>query len=208
MSMEPIFREYKTTDYHYCESLVNEAWEFDKNFKPPALASIAKRIYTKGSEINSNFKRVVEIDGKIAGFIFGLNTNSKRPKGNFVFGLKVLWDLLHVKPIIPSTRKEILDAFKAHEENRSRLVGRGNSEIVLFVVGKEFKGRGLGTQLWSAFLSHCVESSVESIVVETNRDGASTFYEQLGFKLIGDFDSPVHRFASPSGSACMYEYKC
>ena len=206
--MEPIFREYKATDYPQCESLVNEAWEFDKNFKPPALADITKQIYTKGSVINSNYKQVVEIDGKVVGFIFGLNTNNKKPRAHFIFALKILWRLIRVKPILPSSRKELLEALKIHESNRSKLVSRRNSEIVLFVVGKAFKGKGLGTRLWEGFLSQCKQSSVNSIIVETNRDEASTFYEQIGFKIIGEFDSPVHRFATPNGQACMYEYHC
>jgi ribosomal protein S18 acetylase RimI-like enzyme len=206
--MEVIFRNYKIKDYAQCESLVNEAWGFDKNFKPQGLADIAKEIYTKGSEINSNFRRVVEKDGKVVGFIFGLNKKGKNPKGKLIFGLKTLWKLLQIKPIQPRTRKELLSAFQVHEENRSKLVGSSNSEIVLFVVSKQYKGRGLGKRLWYEFLSNCQESSVESIIVETNRDGASTFYELLGFKIVGDFESPVHRFASPNGQACMYEFTC
>jgi len=206
--MDVIFRDYESKDYSQCEALVNEAWELDINFKPQALADIAKQIYTKGSEINSNFKRVVEIDGNVVGFIFGLNENTTKPKGNFLFGLKIMWKLLRVKPICPRSRKELLGAFNVHEANRSKLVDRSRSEIVLFVVGKRFKGRGYGKSLWAEFLSHCHASSVRSIIVETNKEGASTFYEKLGFKIIGDFQSPVHEFAAPNGQARMYEYQC
>ena len=206
--MEAIIRDYESKDYSQCESLVNEAWEFDANFKPQALADLAKQIYTKGSEINSNYMRIAEIDGEVAGFIFGLNETHPKPKGNFLFGLKIMVKLLLVKPTLPASRKEILDAFKIHEINRTKLVDRGKSEIVLFVVRKKFKGKGLGTRLWAEFLSNCQGSSVKSIIVETNKGGAASFYERLGFELVGYFESPVHALAAPEGEACMYEYQC
>lgn len=206
--MTPIYRDYRKSDYSQCEELVNEAWEFDSNFRPQALANIAKQIYTRGSEVNSNYARVVEVDGKVVGFIFGLNANRSKPKRNVLFGLKIMFKLLWVKPSVPSTRKELLQAFSDHEVNRSKLVGRGRSEIMLFVIAKAHKGKGFGTRLWSEFLDFCLESKVKSIIVETNRAGAATFYEQLGFQLIGDFDSPVHAFAAPNGQACMYEFFC
>lgn len=47
---------------------------------------------------------------------------------------------------------------------------------------------------------------MDSIIVETNKLGASGFYEQVGFKHLGDFDFPLHEFATKGGQACMYEY--
>ena len=205
--METIFRDYESKDYLQCETLVNDAWEFDKNFKPQGLSDIAKLIYTKGSVINSNFRRVIEIDGRVVGFIFGLNENANKPKSGFLFELKIIWKLLQVKPTRPSSRKELLNAFHVHENNRSKLVDKGRSEIILFVVEKHFRGQGFGKELWSEFHSHCQESLVKSIIVETNTDGASAFYEKLGFEVIGNFYSPVHQFAAPNSRACIYEYR-
>ena len=67
------YREYRDSDYEICEALVNNAWKFDSNFKPQELADLAKCVYTKGSVIGSNFRMVVEKNGKVAGFLFGLN---------------------------------------------------------------------------------------------------------------------------------------
>jgi len=206
--MEALFRDYENRDYEQCEALVNEAWGFDNIFSPQKFADIAKLIYTKGSVLNSNYRRVVEIDGNVAGFIFGLNKLSAKPKRNILFGLGVLWKLFRIKPDKPGDKKKFLSAISAHEKNRSSVVNRGSSEIVLFVVGKKYQGLGYGKRLWSDFLSHCKESGVKSIIVEANKLGASSFYEKLGFKHIGDFDSPLHEYAIKGGQACMYEYEC
>ncbi|MGV6818599.1 MAG: GNAT family N-acetyltransferase [Thiotrichales bacterium] len=93
-----------------------------------------------------------------------------------------------------------------HQKNRYKIVGRGRSEIVLFVVGKSFQKQGIGKKLWVGFKEKCIESGVKSVIVETNKLGASSFYEQLGFKHIENFDSPLHEFATKDGQACMYEY--
>lgn len=204
--MNEIFREYQNSDYQQCEALVNQAWGFDSIFAPQALANVAKCIYTKGSVLGSNYKSVVEIDGKIAGFIFGLNEFDKQPGRNILFSLHILWRLFRIKSQHHGDKKKLLTAINTHEQNRSKIVNRGRSEIVLFVVSQEHRGKGLGKKLWSGFKAHCIRNGVTSIIVETNKLGASRFYEQLGFKHIGDFDSPLHEFATKGGQACMYEY--
>ena len=105
--METVFRDYENGDYEQCEALVNEAWEFNKNFSPQGLTDIAKLIYTKGSVLGSNYRRVIEIDGDVAGFIFGLNELFDKPKRNFLFGLSVLWKLIRIKPNEPGDKKKL-----------------------------------------------------------------------------------------------------
>ena len=79
---------------------------------------------------------------------------------------------------------------------------------MLFVVGSEYQGQGFGKRLWHRFRTICEESGVSSIIVETNKLGASRFYELLGFSHLGDFDSPLHEYATRGGQACIYEYAC
>jgi len=205
--MEVIFREYKDSDYEQCEELVNKAWGFDKVFSPKPLSDLAKLIYTKGSVLSSNYKMVVEVEGKVAGFIFGLNEYSKKPGRNLLFGLSILWKLMRIKSDRPDNN-DLINALKTHEKNRTDIVERGRSEIVLFVVSNEYQGKGLGKRLWAGFKDKCIASGVSFIIVETNKLGASSFYEQIGFRHLGNFESPLHEFATKGGQACMYEYSC
>ena len=64
-----IIRDYKESDYARCESLVSNAWDFDRIFQPQGLANVAKRLYTMSSVVNSNYFKVVETDGEVVGFI-------------------------------------------------------------------------------------------------------------------------------------------
>jgi ribosomal protein S18 acetylase RimI-like enzyme len=205
--MEDVYREYKESDYAQCEELVNQAWGFDEIFSSEALASFAKLIYTKGSVLGSNYKMVVENQGRVVGFIFGLNENVNKPGRNILFALGLLWRLLWIKGNKPE-KKNLLDALNIHQKNRMKVVDRGRSEIVLFVVSKEYQGKGIGKNLWSGFKDTCIESGVESVIVETNKLGASSFYERIGFQHLVNFNSPLHELATKGGQACMYEYKC
>jgi len=205
---EAIFRDYKDSDYASCESLVSDAWKFDDNFRPQELSNIAKCMYTKGPVIGSNFKRIVESQNKVVGFIFGLNDMSAKPKKDLLFGLNILRRILCVKGIKFGEKKKLLKAINAHEVNRSKIVDRGRSEISLFVVDPSYQGLGYGKRLLSEFTAQCKNSGVESVIVETNKIGASSFYERVGFRHIGDFDSPLHEYENKGGQACMYEYKC
>ena len=205
--MEEIFREYRDGDYEQCEELVNQAWGFDKIFSPKALSDVAKCIYTKGSVLGSNYRMVFEVDGNVVGFIFGLNAYSRKPGRNILFGLSILWKLIFIKSDKPD-KNDLINALKVHEKNKTDIVDRGRSEIVLFVVSNEYQGKGHGKRLWTGFKEQCVESGVDSIIVETNKLGASSYYEHIGFRHLGDFDSPLHEFATKGGQACMYEYSC
>lgn len=123
--MKELLREYREEDYKQCESLVNEAWGFDEIFAPKELSDLAKCMYTKGSVLSSNYRMVVEVDGKVAGFIFGLNERLKSPGINILYRLSTLWRLIRVKSEKPGHKKEFLNAIKDHEENRTKFVGRG-----------------------------------------------------------------------------------
>ncbi|MBN4060659.1 GNAT family N-acetyltransferase [bacterium AH-315-I20] len=201
-----ILRDYKDSDYKDCEALANGAWQFDDNFKPQELSDIAKHICTTGALVASNFRKVIESNGEVIGFLFGFNNMSARPKKVMLFGLSTVFRMLCAKGIKFSEKITLLQAINTHEKNRLQVVDRGKSEILLFVVDPSHHGCGYGKRLLSEFTIRCKRSGAKSIIVDTNTLGASRFYENAGFKHIGDFHSPLHEYATKGGQACMYEY--
>ena len=158
--MKELFREYRDGDYEACEELVNQAWGFDNIFSSKALSNIAKHIYTKGSVLGSNYRLVVEVEGNVVGFIFGLNAYSKRPGRNILFGLSLLWKLIFIKSSKPD-KNDLINALRVHEKNRTDIVDRGRSEIILFVISDEYQGKGYGKRLWQV-----LKSSVLNLVLK------------------------------------------
>ncbi|WP_442903720.1 GNAT family N-acetyltransferase [Gilvimarinus sp. 1_MG-2023] len=78
------------------------------------------------------------------------------------------------------------------------------NEAVLLVVKSGYQGSEIGKKLWLRIKKACSADSQEQILVETNKKGAGKFYEKLGFKHYMDFDSPLHKLATPSSQACIY----
>jgi ribosomal protein S18 acetylase RimI-like enzyme len=193
------------SDYSRCEELVNIAWRFDKIFSSENLFILAKQLYTKGSYFSSNYHMVAEINGKVVGFIFGFNINHKKPKGVLLFGLKSMFKLYFYR----NNKKErniLIEAAALHGKNRESADSRNVNEIVLFVIDEAYRGLGIGCKLWNLFKDHCHYSNSEIIRVETNKLGASGFYEKIGFRFYSNFNSPLHELATKGGQACIYEY--
>lgn len=206
--MEPIFRNYLETDYHRCQELVEEAWDFKQHFQPGELADLAGLMYTKGSLLGSDHQRVVEVNGEVVGFIFGRNESSFKPKRHFLFGLEVLWRLMRIKGLSKPDRKRLIHAITTHEKNRLKVVASGKSEIVLFVVSNKYQGLGYGKRLLGEFVENCMASHINPIIVETNILEAASFYERVGFTHKANFYSPLHEYVSKGGQACIYEIRC
>lgn len=204
--MEQIFREYKQCDYLQCEELVNQAWSFDEMFSAKKIATFAKYLYTKGAVIGSNHKMVVEVQGQVVGFLFGFNENAKKPPKNIMFRLYLLIRLISIKGS-NLEKKNLLEALDIHQKNRLKVIENSKSEIVLFVLSSDYQRKGIGKELWLNFKKYCLEYGVKSVIVETNKLGASGFYEKVGFKHFSDFESPLHEFATQNGQACIYEYR-
>ena len=116
--MNELFREYRESDYSQCEELVNQAWGLDPLFSPGGLGDLAKFIYAKGAALSSNHRTVVELDGKVVGFLFGLNERGKRPGSNLLFGLSVLWRFMWIRSGKPEEKSE-LEARIAELEQRA-----------------------------------------------------------------------------------------
>jgi len=169
------FRKFRWSDYKQCEKLVERVWSFDKVFKVPELRKIASLGYTKGSLEDSNFAEVVEVDGKVVGFLFGKNDKELLFKKFIGFKLSMLWRLFWY-PGQTQERDSLWAALKTHIKNRSVIVERGASEVLLFVVDPEYQGLWLGEKLWRSFRETCSNSGVDSIYVSTNTSGAIGFY--------------------------------
>lgn len=204
-----IFREYRDGDYSACETLVSDAWEFERHFQPLELANLGKYLYTMGSFAASNFHMVATHNDQVIGFIFGYNEKNPLTRHellSFSSNLGILMRLLFMRGMRFKSKLGFIHSISTHEKNRTALFKRGTSEVVLFVVHPDFQGQGIGKHLFEAFRANCEVSSVASIIVETNRLGAASFYERIGFRLKGDFDSPLHDYVTPNGQACLYEY--
>jgi ribosomal protein S18 acetylase RimI-like enzyme len=206
--MEINIRNFEHHDYDRCEELVNEAWYFDKVFSDKNLSKTALRFYTKAGLCSGNMNLVAVDQGKVVGFLFGLNILAKsKPRGKIKLALDAFISF-NVKKMDKIERNKFIKALTDHHKNRTVIEPGTESEICLFVVSQDLRGKNIGTKLWEKFRDSCITSGVKRIRVETNKLGASSYYEKQGFTLVNNFYSPLHEIATPDGQACMYEYIC
>jgi ribosomal protein S18 acetylase RimI-like enzyme len=199
-------RNFERSDYDRCEELVNEAWNFDKIIRDKTLIKTALRLYTKGGLCSGNMNLVAVDQDKVVGFLFGYNQLSKtRPKGKIKLALDAIISF-NFKSMDKIEKNKFIKALTDHHKNRVDIEPDKASEICLFVVSQDLRGKNIGTKLWEKYRDACIASGVKRIRVETNLFGASSYYEKLGFTLVSNFDSPLHELATPGGQACMYEY--
>ncbi len=206
--MEISIRNFEHDDYGRCEELVNEAWHFDKIISDKNLSKTALRLYTKGGLCSGNMNLVAVGQGKVVGFLFGYNILAKtKPRGKIKLALDAIISF-NFKKMDKFERNKFIKALTDHNKNRTLTEPGKASEICLFVVSQDLQGKNIGTKLWEKFRDSCISSGVKRIRVETNKLGASSYYEKLGFTLVSNFHSPLHDLATPDGQACMYEYIC
>ena len=206
--MEINIRNFEHQDYDRCEELVNEAWHFDKIISDKNLSKTALRFYTKGGLCSGNMNLVAVDQGKVVGFLFGLNTLAKsKPGGKIKLALDAFISF-NFKKMDKIERNKFIKALSNHNKNRTIIEPSKESEICLFVISHELRGKNVGTKLWEKFRDSCNISGVKRIRVETNKLGARAYYEKQGFTLVSNFDSPLHELATPGGQACMLEYFC
>lgn len=206
--MEINIRNFEQHDYDCCEELVNEAWRFDKFIADKNLSKTALRMYTAGGLCSGNMNLVAVDHGRVIGFLFGFNHLAKtKPRGRIKLALDAIVSF-NFKKMDKIERDKFIKALTNHNKNRAIAEPGNASEICLFVISQDFRGKNIGTELWEKFRDSCIATGVKRIRVETNRLGASSYYEKQGFTPISDFDSPLHELATPGGQACMYEYFC
>lgn len=206
--MEITIRNFEHHDYDRCEELVNEAWHFDKIISDKNLSKTALWLYTRGGLCSGNINLVAVDQGKVVGFLFGYNILAKtKPRGKIKLALDAIISF-NFKKMDKIERNKFIKALTDHNKNRTVIEPGKASEICLFVVSQDLRGKNIGTKLWEQFRESCIKSGVKRIRVETNKLGASSYYEKLGFTIVSNFYSPLHEIATPNGQACMYEYIC
>lgn len=206
--MEINIRNFEPHDYDRCEELVNEAWHFDKIISDKNLSKTALQFYTKGGLCSGNMNLVAVDQGKVVGFLFGFNILAKsKPRGKLKLALDAFISF-NFKKMDKIERNKFIKALTDHHKNRTAIEPGKESEICLFVVSQDLRGKNVGTKLWEKFRDSCIASGVKRIRVETNKLGASSYYEKQGFTLVSNFYSPLHEIATPGGQACMYEFIC
>jgi GNAT superfamily N-acetyltransferase len=204
-----MIRTFSQTDFSKCIEIVNKVWDFDSRFKPQRLAAIFKTAYTNDGLSSSNFAVVVEEDGIVKGFLFGKCGDDhlfRNVFGRFMDNLGFLVQLFSVKGIRLGRKFYYLKILSEHERNRRKVEPSRENEVNLFAVDPHTQGKGYGKLLMNAFIDYCKKHNVVRITLDTDKECNFGFYDHFGFKVKGEFYSPLQKeYSGKSGDSYIYE---
>ena len=204
-----MIRDYQKSDFATCSDLTNIVWDFDSHISSLALSELFQWMYTAGSLSNSNFCKVLELNGKVKGLLFGKIENMQTGQlrlSTFWLQLKLIVKLILMKEIPFKTKLSLFKMVHVHEVNRSKLESREISEVHLFIVDPEYQGMGWGKMLMNEFITACKKRNIKRFVLETDEESNYGFYEHFGFTRKGEFYSPLlYEYAGNSDVTYVYE---
>lgn len=204
-----LIRSYRDSDIECCQYLVNKVWHYDKHFYPAELAKTLTQIYVTSPLATSNFVKVVEVDNKVCGFLFGKVENLPRRRSEYsglIGQMKIIGKLFSVRGVSIKRKLSLIQKIYLHERNRMKVEGEIDSEILLFVVDPDHQGEGWGKKLVNAFIESCLENKVKKVVLETDNESNYGFYNHFGFSIKCEFYSPLlAEFSGESGKTYVYE---
>ncbi|MDC7125446.1 MAG: GNAT family N-acetyltransferase [Spirochaetales bacterium] len=206
-----MIRKYSDKDYSNCVTIINEVWRFDVIFKPKELSELFKKIYVLDSLSLSNFAIVIEEDNKVQGFLFGNCGYKNLIKNNysgFAGKIKLIMELLSVKDVSLKKKMNYMKISQIHEKNRNKIEPSHENEINLFAVHPDVQGKGFGKELIWNFINHCQSQNATRVTLETDKECNYKFYNHIGFKMKGEFFSPLQKeYSGSSGDSFVFELK-
>ena len=206
-----MLRDFNFNDFSSCVEIVNKVWDFDSRFHPAQLSELFKRVYVGSSLSASNYAVVVEEDLIVKGFLFG-NCGKTNLFKNEYSGLsgsrRLLIELLFLKGVKLKKKLYYLDIIGEHEKNRRKIEPSRENEVNLFAVDPNTQGKGYGKTLMNSFIEFCKKQNVKRITLDTDKECNYGFYDHFGFKVKGEFYSPLQKeYSGKSGDSYIYELK-
>lgn len=190
------FEKYNNRYFESCVQLIKSTWNFHLDFINIPSNTVVYEYYLKTClNWNDHLDIIVDEDNNIKGVLFGSKED-----------ISVIRELCFVrndKQINKWKNQQLKQgAFGAQEKARRLLANFAlndklaeqdadlfDSEINLFIVSPELKGKGLGRQLMDRYIAFCKKNDIETAFLWTDLDCNYSFYLNYGFKLHNTFQS-------------------
>ena len=180
MENEIICREYRTRELDSMTELLCRAGGYEKML-PADTAQAAAKVDLLGALITATFIRVAEKEGKPVGFLIGsFDVNT--------VNMACVQQIMAAKAILGKKKFSGTEAslYKKLDSLNLKLLKKCRntyeSELSLFVLAEEERGKGVGKELYSAFLAHLRESSKKKFYLKADSRIDGSVYERFGMK--------------------------
>jgi len=205
------YREISKADHARIRKLVSQIWNLERFCSDAKLLESGLRIFLRGCLMTSNYSQIAEEDGEVVGFILG-RTDKDYSAFRKVFQHlpATVWATL--KFVVRNRSQQKIRGFvrvimTSYKKLLNSVDKRFDGELVLFVVGKRFQGRGIGKTLMNRFFETCRKKELRSIRVFTDTQCNYGFYDHNGFRRLHELETDAQMLEGTlSLTIFLYEY--
>ncbi|EDR27217.1 hypothetical protein, conserved [Entamoeba dispar SAW760] len=187
--MEVKYRRMNQTDWKSMKEMTCQAWETDK-YLPEYLVDIYCEEYCSYCYLHSSCCLVAEVNEKVIGFLMGRDQSIFKKDNNLEQKVKELKKQLHCYPesstLISSIEKYYEVAEKMYQKS-SKLI---QNEVVLFIVNKEYRRKGIGKQLLNEFINVLQKTNQHDFYLITDSSCNYHLYDYLNYTQINSVFYP------------------
>jgi len=190
------FEKYSNIHFDSCVELIKSTWCFHLDFINIPNESVVYEYYLKTClNWNQHLDVILDKNSNVKGVLFGSKEDSSFIK-ELLFSRKERqinkWKNQHLNTGAFGERKKaekLLANFKFNDQQGEKDAELFDSEINLFIVSPELKGRGLGRKLMDRYMDFCRSNEIATAFLWTDADCNYSFYQKYGFKLHDTFQS-------------------
>ena len=180
MDKQVTYRPYEEADFPVVVRLIEDVWDYEAVGSASLARHLAEQDLLKCLRTRS-FSQVAVSDGQVVGYILGMRTATP-PDPSYDFRLRLAQRGLRRSPkglILRSLDKKL-------EKINARLLRQSGrqygAQLSYFALREEYRGRGIGAELYRAFRAAMAEQGAGDFYVFTDTASSYGFYEHMGMK--------------------------
>ena len=179
MNEKIVLREYQKSDRPALESVIREAWHYDR-FCSPKTAQKMARVYLGNCLTNQTFTQVALIDNVPVGIMMGKNNATH--KCPFSLRMQLIGSIISL--YLSKEGRQISKIFEGvngiDKELLSRCGKDYKGELAFFAISEKCRGKGLGKQMFEKVVEYMRAEQIHEFYLFTDTSCNYPFYEHLG----------------------------
>lgn len=183
------YRSIQPSDYKAVAKIIQNTWFNREETAQSAIPIYGSYVLLHHTLARHDFSKVALKDGKPIGLILGKGTKSSLfNKHHWLFILAYSFKLVFSKDGRASI-KEFIHEGKINKKLMHKANENFDGELVLFILGEEARGLGIGSNLFQQFVDYQEKIHSKNYFLYTDDACTFSFYEHKGLERKGSYDA-------------------